>query len=93
MGPEKGREWCVGIGLVIAMLMVHTMDGDPASWTILQIADTENGEGMFKPFGADESAMGEEAMIADGDPKHAEGEVTGDGDEESGPREEPGDEG
>lgn len=90
--PKQIGERGVRVWLVIAVLMVHSMNGYPTRWAVLQVADAEDGERVFKPLWASEAAMSEQSVITDGDSKHTEHEMTCDRDDQSRPSEEPGDE-
>ena len=65
------------VGLVIAVLMVHPVDRYPTGGAILKIAKPEYCKSMFQPFGTRESAMRQQPVITDRDPKHPKEEMSG----------------
>jgi len=68
MSPEEIDPRGMGVGLMIAVLVVHAMDGDPARGGVLEGADTAQGDEVLETFGAFESAVGQESVVTDGDP-------------------------
>ncbi len=59
---DKGR---VRIGLMVAVLMMHSMDRDPSRRRILKSTDAADSHRVFEPLGAFESSMRKQSMIAD----------------------------
>ena len=60
---------------MVAVLMMQPVDSDPACGAVLQIAHAEDRERVLEPFGASKSAVSQQAVVADRDAEHSEGEV------------------
>jgi len=52
MPPEKINPGGMRIGLMVTVLMVHSMDRDPSRRRILKGADSANRDEMLEPLGA-----------------------------------------
>jgi hypothetical protein len=65
VSPEKVDPWGMRVGLVVAVLMMHAMDGDPSRRGILQCADAANRDAVFKPFWAFEPPVSQKPMVPD----------------------------
>ena len=55
VAPEEIDQRAVRVGLLVGVLVVPAMDGDPARRRVLQAADAENRERVFQPFRAAEA--------------------------------------
>jgi len=90
VSPEEPGQGAVGIGAMIRLPVVETVDRDPAGGRPLQRAHPEDRQRALEPRRADESAVREEAVVAHRDPQHAEKEVAADGRDGREPSETPG---
>lgn len=90
VGPKKIDQGRMGVGLVIGVNVVNTMNRNPASRGILKAADTENSKRMFHPPRGFETAVRQQSMVADRDAltEHMDTDQHGD---EADPRKEIGD--
>ena len=90
--PEEVDERAVRIGLFVGKSVMHPVNGHPLGRRVLQGALGEHGEAVLEPFGNREAAVSQQAVIAERDSdaieRHAE-----DGQSDSGPAKEPGDQG
>jgi hypothetical protein len=57
MSPKKIDPRGMRIGLMVAMLVVHSMDGNPSRRGILERADSANRDEMLEPLGAFETSV------------------------------------
>jgi hypothetical protein len=57
--PDKVDPRGVWIGLVIAMLVMHTVHCDPTCRGVLKGTDSTQGDKVFEPFGAFEPSVGQ----------------------------------
>ena len=64
MGPEKASKWTMRVRLFIGMLVMPPVYPDPASWGILDTAQTKEGKGVFQPLWAGETTVGQHTMKA-----------------------------
>lgn len=85
--PQEIDQRRVWVRLVVAVLMVHSVNSDPSSGAVLQVAHAQDRERVFHPLGAFESAVGEQPVIANRDAEHAEDKVPGDSGDQSRPSE------
>jgi len=90
MGPEEVDQRGVRIGFMVGMNMVNSVNSDPSRWGVLEAADTENCKRVFDPCWRFETAVGEQAMVADCDPLPEDVDPNQHGDEAD-PRKEVGD--
>src|SRR2546423_1525559 len=93
MAPEKTDERAMRIFLVIGILMMEAMDGDPARGSILEATNAENREDMLEPFGQDKPLVGQETMVAQVDAERAEKIQAAHRQRDPCPAEQPGNEG
>lgn len=77
------------IRLLIAVLMMHSVDGNPPCWTVLQVAHPQDCQRPLKPNRAGESTMRQQAMVTNRDPKHSENEMPSNTYHQPRPSEEP----
>ena len=89
MRPQEVNQRTVRIRLVVGMVVMLPMDGDPAGRRVLKAAQTEDRERVLQPFRADERAMGQQPMKAQADAERAEHIQAGERDNDAGPAEEP----
>ncbi len=85
--PQKIHQWRVWIGLVVAVLVMHAMDRDPAGGAILQIAHAHDCERVLQPFGTGEPTVRKQTVVTDRDAEHSKHEVAKNREDESRPRE------
>ncbi len=78
MSPKQVDQRRMRIGLLVTVLVVHAVNGNPASRAILQIAHAQRGQRMFKPFWAAESPVGQQAVISDRNAHHSEHKMSQD---------------
>jgi len=70
--------------------MMPAMNAHPTGRRVLDTAQTENGERVLQPFGADEASVGEQAMEAQADAERAKDIKPEKCHHQAGPTKEPG---
>ena len=60
------------IRLIVGVLMVESVDGDPSSRSVLQAADSEHCQEVFQPGRTPVATVGQQPMIAEVDPQRSE---------------------
>ena len=71
MCPEEASKRTMRVRLFVGVLMMPAMNAHPTGRRVLDTAQTENGERVLQPFGADEASVGEQAMEAQADAERA----------------------
>src|SRR5262245_61511730 len=89
MGPEEIDQRAVRVGLLVGMLVVTTVDRDPARRGVLQAAKPQDRQRVLEPFRTSEAAMGEQPMVTEVNAEHAEHIVAYDRKDDAGPAEKP----
>ena len=89
MRPEEMDQRAMGIRLLVGMLVMPPMDGDPPRRSVLETAHTENGQRVLEPFWADDAAMGQQAMEAQADPERSKNIQPEECETHTGPTEQP----
>jgi hypothetical protein len=51
VGPEETRKRAVRVRLLVGVLMMPTVDGDPARRRFLEAGDRDDRHGVLQPFG------------------------------------------
>jgi hypothetical protein len=67
MGPEEINQRGVRIGLFVRVDVMDAMDRYPARRGVFHATNPEDRKGSLDPNGGFETAMGQQAMVADGD--------------------------
>ena len=67
VSPEESDQWAMRIGLMVRMLMVDPVHGDPASRSVLHRANAEQGQRVLEPLRSVHPSVGQKAMVADVD--------------------------
>ena len=89
VSPEERDQGAVRIGLMVRVLMMDPVHGDPTSWSVLHRADAEQGQGVFEPLRCVHPSVGQESMVTDVDPQGSEDIEPEDAQSQTGPTEEP----
>ena len=76
VAPEPAHLRRMRIGLMVGVLVMQPMDDNPPGGRLLQIADAQNGQAMFEPQRALETAMREQPMVAGADAHRTEDEIS-----------------
>jgi len=74
----------------IRVMMMSSMDRNPAGRSFLQAADADHGQAVLKPYRTGETTMREQAMVTEIDAEAAEEIYSEHGEHQPGPAEEAG---
>jgi hypothetical protein len=72
MTPEKIDQGTMRIRGFIRVMMMSSMDRNPAGGSFLQAADADHGQTVLKPYRTGETTMREQAMVTEIDAEAAE---------------------
>jgi hypothetical protein len=61
---------------MVGVLVVHTMDKNPASWRVLKATDAQCRQSVLKPLRAIKTTMGKKSVVAGSDSHGSEDVVT-----------------
>src|SRR5436190_15336335 len=87
MSPYRRDQGTMRVGLLVGVLMMLAVYRHPSRGRILQAANAQQREKMFEPFGAGESAVSEQPVIAERHSQHAKKIMSGDEQHEARPTE------
>jgi uncharacterized protein involved in copper resistance len=65
MPPKEIDQRRMGVGTMIAVLMMHAVDRNPTGWRVLKRADPADCHRVFQPTRTLKSTVRQQAMIAD----------------------------
>jgi hypothetical protein len=88
MPPKKVNPGGMRIGLMVTVLMVHSMDRDPSRRRILKCTDSANRDEMLEPLGAFKTSVSQQPMVTDRYPEPIKEDMGGDPDTQTAPRKE-----